>query len=232
MGRYVSQSQFRSATLPYLENSVVSKRNTFRRTVGVHDEMKQPKFAILAMTLLFGCSNPSTKDMTETESEGSFEITFKPDNSVSSGRQLKIISVSPNFSPTKDQQRKAMSFINSVFPDNEIKSQLDDEVSFIDPGGTFETVNCNLCGQPIEMDDWQTAMDKSYETKFSDLSFQTPCCDKPSNLNSLAYEAPSGFAKYSIVVINPDREKTDLIKISRGLGEILGSEVRFIWAEY
>jgi hypothetical protein len=82
------------------------------------------------------------------------------------------------------------------------------------------------------MDNWQTAMDKGYQTKFSDLSFQTPCCDKPSNLNSLAYEALSGFAKYSIVVINPDRGKTDLIKISRGLGEILGSEVRFIWAEY
>ena len=39
MGLYVSQSQFRSATLPYLENSVVSKRNTFRRTVGAHLKM-------------------------------------------------------------------------------------------------------------------------------------------------------------------------------------------------
>jgi hypothetical protein len=36
VGRYVSQSQFRSAPLPYLENAVVSKRNTFRRTVGVY----------------------------------------------------------------------------------------------------------------------------------------------------------------------------------------------------
>jgi hypothetical protein len=194
--------------------------------------MNQPKFIILALTLLFGCSNLSTEKMIETESEGSFAINFRPQNSVSSGRQLKIISISPDFAPTKDQQRKAMNFISAVFPTNEIKSQLDGEVSFIDPGGTFETVKCNLCGQPIEMDNWQTAMDKGYQTKFSDLSFQTPCCDKPSNLNSLAYEALSGFAKYSIVVINPDRGKTDLIKISRGLGEILGSEVRFIWAEY
>ena len=40
MGRYVSQSQFRSAPLPHLEISVVSKRNTFRRTVGANVKMK------------------------------------------------------------------------------------------------------------------------------------------------------------------------------------------------
>ena len=75
-------------------------------------------------------------------------------------------------------------------------------------------------------------MDKSYETKFSDLSFQTPCCDKPSNLNSLDYKAPSGFSKYSIVIINPDREKIDLTEVSSKLMEILDTEMRFIWAEY
>ena len=92
--------------------------------VGVHDEMNRPELLILALTLLLGCSIPSTKNMTETENEESFEITFKPDNSVYSGRELKVIPVMADFSPTKDQQRQAMGYMTKMFPSNKIKSHL------------------------------------------------------------------------------------------------------------
>ncbi len=64
-----------------------------------------------------------------------------------------------------------------------------DTIEFIDQEGNFDSVSCNLCGQNIELKNWQNAINKSYDKQFTDLTFVTSCCNKETSLNDLSFSS-------------------------------------------
>lgn len=154
------------------------------------------------------------------------ELTYRPTEAVYSGHQLRIIPSDPFYEPTPAIQDACLGLLIARFRKNEITSTLYKEVSFIDPGQNFEAVVCDRCGQEMDMEAWQARMGVAYETRFTDLSFVTPCCDKPSSLNDLKYRGPAGFARYVLTVIDPPAE-VDAEVLSE-LERVLGTKVKTI----
>lgn len=183
--------------------------------------------------LLFACGqNTNSMDIIENQTDDKFELIYKPESSTFSGNQLKIIPTNPNYEPSTEQQKEAIKYLATKFSKNEISSVLTKNVEFIDSGENFESVYCNLCGQTIEIENWQDAMDKAYQTSFADLTLITPCCNKKTSLNDLEYDMPMGFSKYVIELIAPDINDNQKIDLTKNLKEILGQEIKLIWAHY
>jgi len=143
---------------------------------------------------------------------------------------LKLIPTDPDFVPNEQNQIKAKAFLKNVFKHSDIEFNTTENVEFVDPGANFETVNCNLCGHTIDIQAWQNAMDKAYNTKFKVLTFITPCCQKTTSLNDLKYHWAAGFAKFEISILDPSSEiKTDDLT---ELNKILTTKINVIWAHY
>ncbi|WP_242206728.1 hypothetical protein [Aestuariivivens insulae] len=170
--------------------------------------------------------------MTENQTDEYFEIIYKPKSSIFSGDYLKIIPSDPNFEPTKEQQKIIINHLAKEYPNNEIKSTLSKNVEFIDSGGNFDSVKCNLCGKNIEIEDWQNDMDRAYQNSFSNLTFQTLCCQKETSLNELEYNMPCGFSKYQIEIINPGIENIEQIGLIKNIESIIDKKIKLIWAHY
>ena len=182
---------------------------------------------------MVGCGqHDNSRNLTEIQTDEKFEIIYKPDSSAFSGNSLKIITVEPNFEPSKKQQQAIMNYLITKYPFNEINSTLTKAVEFIDCGENFESVTCNLCGHNIEMEAWQEAMDKAFQNNFSDLTFITPCCHEKANLNDLKYTKPSGFAKYRIEMLSPEFLNVENNDLTQNIKAILGKDIRLIWAHY
>ena len=171
-------------------------------------------------------------DIIENRTDDKFELIYKPESSAFSGNQLKIIPTEPNYEPSTEQQKEAIEYLATEFSKNEIGSVLTKNVEFIDSGENFESVTCNLCGQNIEIENWQETMDKAYQTSFADLTFLTPCCHKKTSLNYLDYEMSSGFSKYVIEISAPDINENQKADLTKNLNEILKHEMKLIWAHY
>jgi hypothetical protein len=77
---------------------------------------------------------------------------------------------------------------------------------------------------------WQKAMSAAYQTHFSDLSVHLPCCNATSSLNDLLYDSPAGFARFELIVRNPNGRVEDA-QLEQ-LEMVLGCTLREIWAHY
>jgi len=154
------------------------------------------------------------------------ELSYRPIEAVYSGHQLRIIPSDPLYEPSPEIQDACLRLLIERFRKNEITSTLYKEIRFIDPGQNFEAVVCDRCGQEIEMEAWQEMMGVAYETRFTDLSIVTPCCNKLSALNDLKYRGPAGFARYVLTVIDPPAE-VDAEVLSE-LERVLGTKVKTI----
>jgi hypothetical protein len=143
---------------------------------------------------------------------------------------LKIIPTNPSYVPDEMAQEEGRVILSKLYKPSEIEFHNTSEIEFIDQGSNFENVSCNLCQQEIDMEYWQSTMDKSFETQFSNLIFVTPCCSCNTSLNDLNYTSPAGFAKYVICIGNPERELEGMIL--QHLQTILGTPLRFVWAHY
>ncbi len=183
--------------------------------------------------MLFACGAHKNPDnMTETKTEGKFEIIYKPESSTFSSNKLRIVPTEPAFEPTDEQQKKAIQYLAEEYPQNEIRSILTKDIQFKDAGENFESVACNLCGQEIEIEYWQEAMDNASHSSFNDLSFVSSCCNSNTSLNDLDYKMTQGFSKYELEIINPSQKEDDLNRIVGDLQSILGKEIRLIWARH
>jgi hypothetical protein len=172
----------------------------------------------MLLVALAGCSNNVVMDhISRAEDFEKTEITYKPVGATFSSQQLRIIPVDPMFTPSPEDQERALGRLASRFGKHEITSTLFKEVQFIDPGQNFETITCRQCGRPIEIEDWQVLMSTAQELNFTDLSIVTPCCNKPSNLNNLEYQSASGFARYVLTVMDPSEDAgKDLLPLLEG----------------
>lgn len=143
---------------------------------------------------------------------------------------LNFIPVDPSFVPDESRQQAAYEAVCAAFPDAQVERSTTPDVCFVDPGQNFETVFCNLCGQQIELGDWEDAMDAASATQFENLDFGTPCCSSVTSLNALRYEWPAGFAKFRLAVQNPQSDLSE--QILEEVRHMLGTQVRVIWAHY
>ncbi len=170
--------------------------------------------------------------MTEVKTEDKFEIIYKPESSTFSSNKLRFIPSDPAFMPADKQQKNAIQYLAETYPQNEIRSILTTDIQFKDAGENFESISCNLCGEEIEIEYWQEAMESANQSSFNDLAIHSPCCHKATSLNDVEYRMPQGFSKYELEIVNPPQKEDDINQIVRNLKSILGKEVRLIWAKY
>lgn len=143
---------------------------------------------------------------------------------------LKIIPTSPLYIPDSLSEKKCSVYLEEIFVGNNVEIVRTKEIEFIDQGENFDGVFCNICNEEIDMEYWQDKMDEAYQHGFKQLEFISPCCNSVSNLNSLNYDQPAGFAKFCIQITNPDKDLSDE-NLSR-LQTILKTPLKTIWARY
>lgn len=144
---------------------------------------------------------------------------------------LKLIPISPQYVPSTAAICKAYELLSEYLPEaDEISYNVTEGVRFIDQGQNWQRVSCPACGNELDAEWWQQAMDAAYQTGFSNLSINLPCCGVTSSLNDLRYEWPAGFARFVLEARNPDAD-LDGSKL-KTLEQILGCKLRKIWARY
>lgn len=143
---------------------------------------------------------------------------------------LKLIPTNPSYLPDEFSRRIAYDLLQGLFPEATIEVFTTSEIEFVDPGENFGSVGCNLCKQPIELKQWQEAMDAAYATQFEELTFVTPCCSRPTSLNDLNYSWPCGFAKFQLTARNPHVDLPQ--SVLQQLQAALATPLRIIWAHY
>lgn len=143
---------------------------------------------------------------------------------------LKIIPTDATYLPDKAKQDEAKDFLSKAYRSGKINFINYDRIEFVDQGENFESVSCNLCGQNLEIEKWHEAMNKAYESQFSNLRFIVPCCNENISLNDLTYYLPAGFAKFIISISDPQKnvEEKDLNELSG----LLQTPLKIIWAHY
>jgi phage FluMu protein Com len=170
--------------------------------------------------------------MERTSNEDGIKFTYKPDKSVFSDFQLKVIPADHRLELTEAQNQVIADLITKAFPVNEITFELKNKIEFVDSGVNLETISCPKCGSVIETELWQEEMTKAHETNFAYMDFVTPCCKKEVSLNNLKYDTESGFSKYQVTVINPDYDKINHSEFVTLLEKQTGIKMKLIWAKY
>jgi hypothetical protein len=146
---------------------------------------------------------------------------------------LRLIPACPECVPDDEALRAASHLLASFFPEaDEAAFESTERVNFVDPGQNLGRIACPVCGGEIDTAWWQKAMDAAYQTHFSDLSIELPCCKTSSSLNDLLYDWPAGFAKFELTVRNPRaRGRVEDAQLEQ-LETVLGCTLRVIWALY
>ena len=141
---------------------------------------------------------------------------------------LRIIPDDSNFIPSTEREATTVELLIALLPGAEVVAKRSEEVQFIDPGENFERVLCPSCRADLT-NSWPSLVDDAWTKKFSDLSFETPCCHTPANLNRLVYEWPTGFARF-VVEVNVGRFLPEVQVES--VAESLGCRVRQVLSRY
>jgi hypothetical protein len=183
--------------------------------------------AILFLIVVCSCNNDGNWKVIE----GNKKITINPENSTMSDHKLFIIPTNPKFSPNEKQITESLKFLEDEYPSLTIESEILDNVEFMDCGQNFETVNCNLCGEDMDIEFWQELMSNSYEnTNFNELEFITICCNKKTSLNDLKYNGDCGFSSYYLSIDNPEPDEHKEALIAKRISNILGADVKLFWS--
>jgi hypothetical protein len=146
---------------------------------------------------------------------------------------LRLIPTVPNYVPTKRAQVVAHRLLQSFAPKaDEIRTQVSEQVEFIDQGVNFERVSCPLCGKQLSQDWWASTMEAACANGFEELAVLMPCCNAKSSLNDLTYEWPAGFARFVLEAMNPGIDINLATGQVQELEIVLGCSLRTIWAHY
>lgn len=146
---------------------------------------------------------------------------------------LRLIPGDPTYVPPPDAVARARKLLRQQLPTaGTITSQSTEDVRFVDQGENFESVLCEFCGSELAPEWWQSAMDRAYETQFKDLSTLLPCCGRVGSLNTLNYQGPAGFARFTLEVEEPNISQNLPEKDIELLEMCLGTRLRQIRARY
>ncbi len=156
---------------------------------------------------------------------------FRFETKVMSENHLKLIPTDPYFIPDPNAMNQARQLFD-VLMQGSYKTTMEvfATVQFIDQGANWETLFCPNCQSVIDVEWWQQAMDRAFESGFLELGVNVPCCGFRTTLNDLRYVWPAGFARFRLAAINPPSDLSD--EQLRELEHILGKSLRKIWAHY
>jgi hypothetical protein len=144
---------------------------------------------------------------------------------------LRIIPSDPACVPSALARERALGVLQRAVPlADDFVSRVTDDVRFVDCGSNFEAVRCPNCGADLG-EWWSMAMEVGHDQQFEDLRVTTPCCGAHTSLNDLVYAWPSGFARYTLEVLNPGLGSLPERVLER-LQTTLGTTLRVIWAHY
>ena len=115
-----------------------------------------------------------------------------------------IIPRDPWFIPDEQAQIQAQRRIQLFAPQAyEITASVTNTPIFVDAGVNFESVACPRCHQSLNSW-WHTIMDRTMPEQVPNLTIVTPCCEASLSLNSLRYDWPCGFARFTLEALNPN----------------------------
>lgn len=143
---------------------------------------------------------------------------------------LKIIPTEPSYVPDGLSESRGKVYLEKFFGANHVEFIQTQDVAFIDPGQNFEKIFCDICDSEIDSEYWGEKVDSASLNKFGDLTFLSPCCGNRTSLNSLRYEWPAGFARFSIQITNPKVELSN--QNIQELKVILNTPLRILQAHY
>jgi hypothetical protein len=144
---------------------------------------------------------------------------------------LRIIPDDPCFVPSAGCQRGTADLLQALVPESAVVAKQSENVKFFDAGENFERVLCPNCRAELT-DVWPSAMDHAWSTRFSDLTFMTPCCGRECDLNRLVYEWPAGFARFVLEVSGSDVARFLPERQIESVAQLLGCQVRQILSRY
>ncbi len=114
-----------------------------------------------------------------------------------------IIPRDPWFIPDAQGQIQAQRVFEQFAPQaDKIITSVTDTPIFVDAGVNFESVACPRCRQQLDTW-WHEIMDRAAPQQFKDLTIVTPCRGAALSLNTLRYERPCGFARFTLEAQNP-----------------------------
>jgi hypothetical protein len=149
-----------------------------------------------------------------------------------SERFFSLIPEQPDYVPSAEAQSRALEMFRSFAPKaSNVEIRIFEHIQFIDQGEFFERVACPACETELKSKRWGELMNKTYESQFTDRLITMPCCGFKTDLNSLRYESPAGFARF---VLEADSTDLDWLPADRQsmLEEVLGCKLRQIWTMY
>ncbi|MDE2598381.1 MAG: hypothetical protein KGL40_02025 [Rhodocyclaceae bacterium] len=145
-----------------------------------------------------------------------------------SSNQLFLIPDVPEYAPNQSAARQARDFLKSVLPDaDEVKSELNDALIFVDPGANLELVACPQCGRNAGKW-WGEALQNYRRNGAAAFVVVTPCCGKRTSLDGLHYRPTAGFARFVLSAHNPVRAITR--KERQQLSRLVGCNLREVSA--
>lgn len=142
---------------------------------------------------------------------------------------LYHVPADPTWQPSAETARRSAELASAIYPGaDEISVDFPDSVTFFDSGSNLANIDCPACGQSVR-DWWPGAMDKAYESAFTDLAVDMPCCGAKTSLNALRYDWPSAFGRFAVEIRNPGLPTIPSEQRLAALEECLGTSLRVVW---
>lgn len=139
-----------------------------------------------------------------------------------------VIPAKSDYVPDEGAQEQAVALLRRIAPHaDEVKKEMSDQVRFIDCGANLSRIACPHCGAELELDWWQDLMDAESADGFPMRDVSLPCCGRSGSLQTLGYDWPQGFAKFSVEAMNPGIAGLSEEQLAE-FGPVLGCPVRTI----
>ncbi|MFV2198743.1 hypothetical protein [Nocardiopsis sp. LOL_012] len=80
----------------------------------------------------------------------------------------------------------------------------------VDCGPDLDSIGCSHCGAMVDIGLWVEWLDRAHSGDgFASLAITVPCCGASTSLDALDYDWPCGFARFRIILCNPERDGFD-----------------------
>lgn len=133
-----------------------------------------------------------------------------------------VIPEEPDYVPGEVAQDRAVALFRQFAPHaDDVRSEVSDEIRFIDCGANLSRIICPHCRADLETEWWQDLMDEESEAGFPFREVPLPCCGHAGSLRTLSYDWPQGFARFSVEAMNAgigDLSDGQLAEFARVLG--------------
>jgi hypothetical protein len=133
--------------------------------------------------------------------------------------------------------------LEQLLPEGEdCRVKVNDRVEFIDQGENLSSVACPACGRvtrhiyggPDEsLHEWMSDLiERTREENVLVITTPMPCCGAVVPFTALTFDWPAGFARFRLMIDNPQVGYPVAEEIVRELEGILGCSLKQVWAHY